>query len=249
MIPNQPQLHGVLPVDKPVDWTSADVVRKIKCVLPRGTKIGHAGTLDPNATGALPILIGKATKLQDRLMKMQKSYEGIILLGLSTDTDDVCGKTLQSDENFSTASIPDFENRLNTLREEFSGEYDQLPPQFSALKVEGKRAYDLAREGKQFELKPRKVRVFALELTPVGDRELKFAVSCGSGFYVRSLARDLGVKLGTFGTLKSLRRTSCGGFSLSELVAIEGLDLPKIEERMVRLSKLMDPLDSPTNLS
>jgi tRNA pseudouridine55 synthase len=246
--PRPIQLNGVVPIDKPVDWTSADVVRKMKTFLPRGTKIGHAGTLDPNATGVLPILIGRATKLQDQLMKMEKSYEGTILLGLGTDTDDVRGATIEEDAEFTFAKIPDIESRLAALQEEFSGEYDQLPPQYSALKVEGKRAYDLARQGKQFELKPRQIKVTALSFAPLGEREIAFEVTCGSGFYVRSLARDLGRKLGTCGTLKDLRRTSCGGFDVEQLVRMDELSPEKIEQSMVRISRLIDPIDSRLSL-
>lgn len=249
MNPKPLQLNGVIPVDKPLDWTSADVVRKLKTYLPRGTKIGHAGTLDPNATGVLPILIGRATKLQDQLMKMEKSYEGVILLGLTTDTDDVRGKEIERDDTFTFLNrVPDIEARLVELAKEFSGEYEQLPPQYSALKVEGRRAYDLARQGKKVELKPRTVRVSALRLEPSGDREVRFAVTCGSGFYVRSLARDLGKKLGSCGTLKELRRTSCGGFSEGQTVGLEQLNRDTMEGSMVRISRLIDPIDSPLSL-
>lgn len=182
-------------------------------------------------------------------MKMEKSYEGVILLGSATDTDDVRGKEIESDETFTFSSrVPNVEARLTELAQEFSGEYEQLPPQYSALKVEGRRAYDLARQGKQVELKPRTVRVSALRLEPGGDREIRFTVTCGSGFYVRSLARDLGKKLGSCGTLKELRRTSCGGFSAGQSVGLDELNSETLEGSMVRISRLIDPIDSPLSL-
>jgi tRNA pseudouridine55 synthase len=197
-------------VDKPYGWTSFDVVNKLRWNLKqrlkvKNIKVGHAGTLDPLATGLLVICVGKHTKLIDSLMIGEKQYTGTILLGKTTPSYD-----LESDfnEEFPTDHITK-ENILE-IAQSFLGEQDQVPPIFSAKQVDGKRAYDLARAGKEFELKPNKVNISNFEIDDSDFPEIHFNISCSKGTYIRSIASDFGKKLNSGGTLIALRRVRSG---------------------------------------
>ena len=211
-------LQGVLNVDKPPGRSSAYVVNGVKRLLPRGTKIGHAGTLDPFATGVLLLLVGRATKLCERLMDEPKQYEATVKLGATTATLDP-----ESPESPVPAAAAVPVEAVRAALVPIIGEVLQRPPAFSALKVDGRRAYDVARAGGTVELQSRRVRVYAIELLAYEWPLVRLRVDCGRGTYVRSIARDLGDTLGVGGYLTVLRRTRVGPFGVDEAVTPERL--------------------------
>lgn len=232
-IPEQ-NLCGALVIDKPSGITSAEVLRRIKKKF-SPSRLGHTGTLDPLATGLLIALFGPATRIQDYLMAQEKEYEGEITLGLQTTTDDISGDIINQTSLSEPLSILELQN----LASVFSGSYLQHPPQFSACKTEGKRAYALARQGKHVALEPRLVRVYNLSLAQSDISSLSYRVSCSSGFYVRALARDLGSKIGCGACIKTIRRTRSGGFRVEDAYSLEQiLNLSSIHEAIVPLRKL-----------
>jgi len=205
---------GLLLVDKPEGVTSAGVVARVRRVL-GGVKAGHAGTLDPFATGLLPLCLGEGTKLATYLTETGKTYEGVIRLGVVTDTDDATGKILR------TAPVEEIrEEALAALLDELSGEIGQVPPAYSAIKRGGRPMYELARRGEAVELDARPVTIHRLELELEGTDRLRVSIDCSKGFYVRSLARDIGEKLGCGAMLESLRRTRVGNFSVEDALAL-----------------------------
>jgi tRNA pseudouridine55 synthase len=215
----------VLLVDKPLRWTSFDVVNKIRNALKKKygkIKVGHAGTLDPLATGLLIICTGKFTKRVDEYQAQEKEYTGTILLGATTPTLDA---EMAPDHLFPTDHITPELVREAVLK--FIGEIDQMPPMFSALKVGGETAYKAAREGRELELKSRKVTITEFEITNIALPEVAFRVVCSKGTYIRSLARDLGLALDSVGYLTSLRRTRIGDFKVED-----AWDLQKLGEKL-----------------
>jgi tRNA pseudouridine55 synthase len=217
-------LQGVLNVDKPAGRSSAYVVNGVKRLLPRGTKVGHAGTLDPFATGVLLVLVGRATKLCERLMDEPKRYEATVKLGATTPTDDP-----ESPETPTPGAAPVGLDALRAAIAPLVGDVLQRPPPFSALKVGGRRAYDVARGGGAVELEPRRVRIDAIELLDYEWPLARVRVDCGRGTYVRAIARDVGAALGVGGYLTALRRTAVGPFRADDAVtperlAVEGVD-------------------------
>lgn len=210
-------VSGVLVVDKPIGLTSHDVVQIIR----RGTGIrraGHTGTLDPRASGVLVILIGPAVRLSEYVSASDKRYQATIRLGSSTDTYDSEGSVTDS------ASIDDIdEERFDEVLQQFVGEIEQTPPPYSAVKVQGRKAYDMAREGEEFELEPRMINVYSLEVLEWAPPEVVIDVYCSSGTYVRSLANDMGKALGTGAHLVGLRRTKSGRFTLRDAVPLRRL--------------------------
>ncbi|MBN2306859.1 tRNA pseudouridine(55) synthase TruB [Candidatus Peregrinibacteria bacterium] len=209
------QTNGILVINKPPNWTSFDVVAKIRNKL-GVKKVGHTGTLDPMATGVLILCLGKATKLAQNMTGYDKEYVAEIMLGATTPTDDAEGE-LTPAKNVKKKSKTEI---LETLKK-FKGEIFQLPPQFSAKKVKGKRAYAMARKGEEVKLKPVKIKVHELELISYKWPVVKLRIFCGKGFYVRALARDLGQKLGTGGYLSALQRTKVGPYTIKQAVSIE----------------------------
>jgi len=210
-------ISGVLVVDKPVGMTSHDVVEAIR----RGTGIrraGHTGTLDPRASGVLVILVGPAVRLSEYVSASDKRYQAIIRLGSSTDTFDADGKFVRSDQPVNVT-----EEQFETILKQFEGEIEQTPPPYSAVKVGGRRAYDMARQGEEVELAPRKIQVHHLEVLEWAPPEVVVDVHCSSGTYVRSLANDIGVQLGTGAYLVGLRRTKSGRFSLRDATPLRKL--------------------------
>jgi tRNA pseudouridine55 synthase len=209
-------ISGVIVVDKPIGLTSHDVVEIIR----RGSNIrraGHTGTLDPRASGVLVVLIGPAVRLSEYVSASDKRYQAIIRLGTTTDTYDGDGKVLSSDEVNVT------EKQFNDILQTFVGEIEQVPPPYSAVKVNGRKAYEMAREGEEVELAPRIINVYSLELLEWAPPEAVIDVYCSSGTYVRSLAHDLGEKLGCGATLVGLRRTKSGRFTLRDAVPLRKL--------------------------
>jgi len=210
-------LHGILLIDKPAGITSAEAVRRIKRSLGRAARVGHLGTLDPFATGLLPILIGEATKLAPFLQAGEREYCGAILLGAETDTLDPTGTVI------SRAPVPSLEvERLRELTARFTGLIEQVPPLYSALKRDGVRLYELARRGE--EVAPpaaRRVEIKLLKLEIADADTIRFRVRCSTGTYIRSLARDLGRALGSAAHLSELRRTHHGYFEVAAAVALD----------------------------
>jgi tRNA pseudouridine55 synthase len=218
--PTQPIGHGlmngILLIDKPADIGSAEVVRRVKRFV-KPAKVGHLGTLDPFATGLLPILIGEATKIAQFLEHHDKHYEGTIALGTETDTLDPSGEVVRS------AAVPALEQaRLDEIAARFTGEFEQVPPVYSAIKRAGVPLYKLARKGAEpAPAPPRTVHVKRLELSIEGAGRLRFSLQCATGMYVRALARDIGLALGSVAHLAQLRRLGTAGFSVDQAVALD----------------------------
>lgn len=207
----------ILPVFKPEGWTSFDVVRKVRnwthC-----RKVGHTGALDPKATGLLLICTGKATKMFDELVTLEKEYRGVLRLGQQTDTDDSEGKVLKS------KSVPEFHaQEIRTVLKAFEGEIRQIPPMYSALKHKGKPLYKRARRGEILTLEPRTVFVKAIRLIQWQRPDIEIEVTCSRGTYIRAIARDVGEKLGTGGHLRSLIRTRIGEYRVESAISLDSL--------------------------
>jgi tRNA pseudouridine55 synthase len=214
-------MEGVINLDKPAGITSARAVDRVKRLLPKGTKVGHAGTLDPFATGVLLLLIGRATKSCEQLMGAHKSYEGTIKLGATTATDDLESPEQPYpflDEHRQVTRV-----QIEEVLPRFVGSIQQRPPVFSAMKVKGRRAYDLARGGKLVELEPRTVTVYSIDVMSYEWPLLRLCIDCGRGTYIRSIARDLGAALNVGGYLTELRRTRIGPFKIETSVMLETL--------------------------
>jgi tRNA pseudouridine55 synthase len=211
-------MDGIILIDKPSGITSAEVVRRIKARV-KPSRVGHLGTLDPFATGVLPIMVGEATKLAPMLEGGEKVYAGIIKLGAETDTLDRDGKIIRE------ASVPAIDAaRLGQIATQFTGKIDQIPPVFSAIKRDGVRMYKLARKGDTENLEPpplRAIEIKHLSMELISADEIRFTATCSPGTYARSLARDIGVALGTVAHLKELRRTRSGHFAIADAVSLE----------------------------
>ncbi len=224
------ELEGVLLVDKPKGLTSHDVVYHLRRKL-QMKKIGHAGTLDPMATGLLVMLIGKATRISQYLMSTDKVYEGEATLGVVTDSQDAEGEMME------TRPVPELtEAQVRTVMKTFLGDQYQTPPMHSAIKVDGVKLYQLARKGEVVEREPRFIRVSAFNLLSFALPKLTFDLHCTKGTYVRTIAHDLGQKLGCGAHLSALRRTASGKFTIAQclpLEEIEKLSLPEIEKRLI----------------
>jgi tRNA pseudouridine55 synthase len=208
---------GILNIDKPASWTSHDVVARVRHLAGQ-KRVGHAGTLDPLATGVLPVLLGRATRLADFIQDGRKTYRAGVLLGVATDTDDADGATV------ATAEVPwlstsDIDRALDAFR----GEISQTPPRYSAVKIAGQRAYALARRGEDVVLVPRRVTIYDARVLACDSPTVQLEVTCSSGTYIRSVARDLAVALGTVGHLTSLVRTRVGPFALRDAATLDAL--------------------------
>jgi tRNA pseudouridine55 synthase len=214
-------VQGFLNLNKPYDWTSHDCVARVRKLL-RVKRVGHAGTLDPAATGVLPIAVGKATRLLQYLPET-KAYKATIRLGVRTTTDDLQGEIITS-EPCAGLSL----SQVKTVLSKFQGKIEQIPPNYSAIQVDGKRLYDLARKGEIVEVPVRTVEVFHIEILEwrEGDfPELDVAIACGGGTYIRAIARDLGAILETGGTLAALIRTESSGFDLKDSLTLTDLEI------------------------
>jgi tRNA pseudouridine55 synthase len=210
-------MDAIVNVWKPIGWTSFDVVKKIRGFV-KPSKVGHAGSLDPFAEGVLVICIGRMTKKVESLMDHEKEYVATIQLGAETDTLDTEGKVIKE------AKITPLSNKkIESLLSTFLGKSDQIPPMYSALKVNGKRLYELAREGKVIERKPRKITITELELLDNNKDSLKIRVKCGRGTYIRVLASDIANAMNTVGFLKSLVRTQVGNFKQEDSIPVENV--------------------------
>ncbi|MFV9505117.1 MAG: tRNA pseudouridine(55) synthase TruB [Oscillochloridaceae bacterium umkhey_bin13] len=209
---------GFLNLNKPQGLTSHDVVARVRRLAGRKVKVGHAGTLDPAATGVLPVALGAATRLIEYLSEARKGYRGVVQLGVTTTTDDAEGEILV------TRPVPGFADQtIETAVAALRGPIMQVPPMYAALHHEGRRLYELAREGQQLDLPARPVQIHALTWAWLGPTQLELNVVCGKGTYIRSLARDLGAALGCGAHLASLARTFVGPFALTEALPLETL--------------------------
>jgi tRNA pseudouridine55 synthase len=234
MIGLQKELEGVLLVDKPGEHTSHDVIARLRGKL-RMRKIGHAGTLDPMATGLLIVLVGKATRVSQFIISLDKEYEGTIELGRTTDSQDADGETTE------TRPVPDLsEADIRSAMQGFLGDQYQTPPMFSAIKIGGVPLYKRARKGEDVEREPRFIRVMSWELTGFASPRVDFRLRCTKGTYVRTLAHDLGTKLGCGAHLCALRRTATDRFNVAQAMTMEGIEalsLPEIEKRLIPVSQ------------
>ena len=227
-------MNGFLSALKPTGMTSSDVVLKVRRRLPRGTKIGHAGTLDPGAAGVLPLMIGKATRLFDLITDKEKTYLAQWIPGLQTDTQDLSGTPLQKRE------IRVKREELEAVIPRFIGDIGQVPPMYSALKRDGKRLYDLAREGQQIGLEPRRIHVDSIEvLEEAEDGSWMLRIHCGRGTYIRTLCQDIGTAMGVPACMGALTRTAAGRFTIGEAVPLEDL------LQMQYLEPALLPMDYP----
>ena len=209
--------NGILIIDKPAGWTSHDVVAKLRGLL-RERRIGHAGTLDPMATGVLPVFVGRATRAVEFAAEREKEYLAGLRLGVVTDTQDTTGTVLE------THPVCADRPQVEAVLARFRGEITQIPPMYSALKRDGKKLYELARAGKEVERAPRPVTIHALEVVEqTGPNCYTLRVRCSKGTYVRTLCHDIGAALGCGGCMSALRRTEAAGFSLAEAVPLEAL--------------------------
>ena len=228
-------INGIINVYKEAGYTSHDVVAKLRGIL-RQKKIGHTGTLDPDATGVLPVCLGRGTKLCDMLTDKDKTYEAVILLGTTTDTQDTSGTVL------STKEVTATEEEIREAVLSFVGDYDQIPPMYSALKVNGKKLYELAREGIEIERKARPVKILDIEIKEIDMNlhEVTMSVSCSKGTYIRTLCYDIGDKLGCGACMKKLTRTKVSRFGIEQSVTLS--EIEKIRDEG-RLDEYILPID------
>ena len=227
-------LNGIIVIDKEPGFTSHDVVAKMRGICGQ-RKIGHTGTLDPAAMGVLPVCLGSATKLCDMLTEKDKEYVAELLLGVETDTQDTTGEVL------ARKPVEVTEEQVRQAIAGFVGHYNQVPPMYSALKVNGKKLYELAREGKEVERKARPVEILEIEILAMDLPVVKMRVACSKGTYIRTLCSDIGAALGCGGTMSSLRRIRAGGFHLKQAVTLEYV--AEMAEQG-RAEELLLPVDS-----
>ena len=209
-------MNGIVIVDKPQDWTSQDVTARLRRVF-NTRRIGHGGTLDPMATGVLPVFVGRATRGVEFFEHAEKTYETVLRLGLTTDTEDVWGEPLTESPVEFTAE------RLEQVLESFRGDILQVPPMYSALKVNGQKLVDLSRKGKEVERKPRPITIHELTLLEVTENTLRLRVRCSKGTYIRTLCKDIGAALGCGGCMAALRRVTAGEYTIEESVPLQTL--------------------------
>ena len=209
-------MNGIVIIDKPQGWTSQDVTARLRRVF-NTKRIGHGGTLDPMATGVLPVFVGRATRGVEFFEHAEKTYETVLRLGITTDTEDITGTVLtQADVSLTQA-------RLEEVLQQFRGEIMQVPPMYSALKVNGQKLCDLARKGKEVERKPRPITIHELTLLGMEDDSIRLRVRCSKGTYIRTLCKDIGEALGCGGCMAALRRVTAGEYTIEESVPLEVL--------------------------
>ena len=231
--------NGIIPVNKPMGFTSFDVVAKCRGIL-KTKKIGHAGTLDPMATGVLPIFVGTATKACDILPDNDKAYVADFKLGIKTDTEDITGKVVK-EADVSFVKREDIEN----IVPKFMGETEQVPPMYSAVSVGGKRLYELARKGIEVEREPRKITIYKLSLQSFDEEEKtgRLYIKCSKGTYIRTLISDIAESIGAIGTMTALQRVEASGFVAEECITLDELsEMGNPYEKMVSIEKVFSYL-------
>lgn len=234
-------MNGIILINKPKDYTSHDIVSIAKRTLKE--KIGHTGTLDPNATGVLPLLIGDATKISKYLINHDKIYIATLKLGIKTDTLDSTGKILEETE----VDVTNLKKRVQNVLNQFIGECEQYPPMYSAIKVNGKKLYEYARNNKQVEVEPRKIHIYNIELLEIDEqkKEIIYKVECSKGTYIRTLCEDIAKKLGTIGIMQELQRIKVGDFEINNTITVEELkkyeeDKKKIENKIITIEQIFN---------
>ena len=214
-------MDGIIIINKPKKYTSHDIVRKVKKIL--NQKVGHTGTLDPNATGVLPLLIGKGTELSKYLINHNKTYEAVLQLGEKRDTGDCEGNILDS----KPVQIECLDKaKIQNIFQSLIGKQQQIPPIYSAIKINGKKLYEYARKGEKVEIQPRKIEIYSLEIININieKKQIEFRVKCSKGTYIRTLCENIAEKLQTLGYMKELKRTQVGEFELKDAITIEELE-------------------------
>ena len=224
-------MNGIVIVDKPQGWTSQDVTARLRRVF-NTRRIGHGGTLDPMATGVLPVFVGRATRGVEFFEHAEKTYETVLRLGITTDTEDITGTVLTEQDAFVTGEM------LEEVLEKFRGDIMQVPPMYSALKVNGQKLYDLARKGKEVERQPRPITIHELTLLGMEAEGIRLRVRCSKGTYIRTLCKDIGQALGCGGCMAELRRVAAGEYTAQEAVPLQELLETENPEQYLR------PVDS-----
>ena len=224
-------MNGIVIVDKPQGWTSQDVTARLRRVF-NTRRIGHGGTLDPMATGVLPVFVGRATRGVEFFEHAEKTYETVLRLGITTDTEDITGTVLTEQDAFVTGEM------LEEVLEKFRGDIMQVPPMYSALKVNGQKLYDLARRGKEVERQPRPITIHELTLLGMEAEGIRLRVRCSKGTYIRTLCKDIGQALGCGGCMAELRRVAAGEYTAQEAVPLQELLETENPEQYLR------PVDS-----
>lgn len=226
-------MDGLILINKQKGFTSHDVVNVIRKKL-NTKKVGHTGTLDPNATGVLPILVGKATKISKYLMEHDKTYIATIKLGEKTDTGDSEGQVIEE------KSIPaDLKKEdINNALQNFFGKQKQVPPMYSAIKINGKKLYEYAREGKEVKLEAREIEIYKIELLEYQNNKIKFEVECSKGTYIRTLCEDIAKKLGTVGYMEELQRTKVNNFRIEDSILLDDITLKNAEKNMIKIEEV-----------
>lgn len=230
-------MNGILVVNKDKGWTSNDVVQKVKKIA--GEKVGHTGTLDPLATGVLPLLIGKGTLLSKYLVNHDKTYIATLKLGLKTDTADLEGNIIQEVE------VDDciFDSgKIEYILKKFVGKQKQMPPMYSAIKIKGKKLYEYARSGQIVDIPKRDIEIYEINLINFSKnlREIEFKVSCSKGTYIRTLCEDIATKLGTIGTMSGLNRIRVGQFEIKDAIKVEEINDIVLDKKIITIEKFFE---------
>ena len=228
-------MNGIIIIDKPQEWTSNDVVSRLRRVF-NTRRIGHGGTLDPMATGVLPVFVGRATRGVEFFEHAEKVYETVLRPGITTDTEDITGKVLTEQDAFVTGEM------VEEVLKKFRGDIMQIPPMYSAIKVNGQKLYDLARKGREVERQPRPITIHELTLLGMDAEGIHLRVRCSKGTYIRTLCKDIGEALGCGGCMAALRRVQAGEYTLEGSVPL--YDLLKISEAGEDVEHLLRPVDS-----
>ena len=225
-------MDGIVIIDKPAGWTSQDVVSKLRGAL-HTRRIGHGGTLDPMATGVLPVFVGRATRAVEFFEHAEKTYEAVLRLGITTDTEDMTGEVLE------TRPVSLSEAQFLAVLPQFRGQIQQIPPMYSALKINGQKLCDLARKGREVERKPRTVTIHALECLEFTGEAARLRIHCSKGTYIRTLCKDIGAALGCGGCMESLRRVTAGAYTIEEAVPLAQLvDSPDPETHLLPIDSM-----------
>ena len=228
-------MNGIIIIDKPQEWTSNDVVSRLRRVF-NTRRIGHGGTLDPMATGVLPVFVGRATRGVEFFEHAQKVYETVLRPGITTDTEDITGRVLTEQDAFVT------EGMVEKVLEQFRGDIMQVPPMYSAIKVNGQKLYDLARKGREVERQPRPITIHELTLLGMEADGIHLRVRCSKGTYIRTLCKDIGEALGCGGCMAALRRVEAGEYTLEGSIPLR--ELLDISERGEDVEHLLRPVDT-----
>lgn len=234
-------MDGILIVNKEINWTSNDVVQKVKRLT--GKKVGHTGTLDPLATGVLPLLIGKGTLVSKYLINHDKTYIAKVKLGIKTDTADLEGNIM---EEISVDDSVFDKKKIDNVLKSFIGKQKQMPPMYSAIKIKGKKLYEYARSGQKVNIPERDIEIYGMELIGLdkNTKEIEFKVSCSKGTYIRSLCEDIALKLSNIGTMSSLNRVGVGDFKIEDSITISEISEINLEDKIISIERFFQEYGS-----